>query len=121
MATPTRGPAPSGTQSDGLARVAAHLHDVIDQAVDVAQLVVDVVKEIVSIVLAGLTLASVPIYGQVQLVDKVRDAVRLANDARKVLTVFWNFLLVVKDSFVLAADCFTAEALPPAPVSLVGA
>jgi len=26
----------------------------------------------------------------------------------------------VKDSFVLAADCFTAEALPPAPVSLVG-
>ena len=71
--------------------------------------------------LAGLTLASVPIYGQVQLVDKVRDAVRLANDARKVLTLFWNFLLVVTDSFVLAADCFTAEALPPAPVSLVGA
>lgn len=108
-------------QGDGLARVAGHLHDVIDQAVDVAQLVVDVVKEIVSIVLAGLTLASVPIYGQVQLVDKVRDAVRLANDARKVLTVFWNFLLVVKDSFVLAADTFSAEALPPAPVSLVGA
>ena len=109
-----------GEQRDGLARLAAHLHDVIDQAVDVAQLVVDVVKEIISIVLAGLTLASVPIYGQVQLVDKVRDAVRLANDARKVLTVFWNFLLVVKDSFVLAADCFTAQALPPAPVSLVG-
>ena len=105
-----------GSQRDGLARVAAHLRDVIDQAVDVAQLVVDVVKEIISIVLAGLTLASIPIYGQVQLVDKVRDAVRLANDARKVLTVFWNFLLVVKDSFVLAADCFTAEALPPAPV-----
>ena len=93
----------------------------IEQAVDVAQLVVDVVKEIISIVLAGLTLASVPIYGQVQLVDKVRDAVRLANDARKVLTVFWNFLLVVKDSFVLAADCFTAEALAPAPGRLVGA
>jgi uncharacterized protein YukE len=109
-----------GEQSDGLTRVAAHLRDVVEQAVDVAQLVVDVVKEIISIVLAGLTLASVPIYGQVQLVDKVRDAVRLANDARKVLTVFWNFLLVVKDSFVLAADCFTAEALPQAP-SLVGA
>ena len=105
-------------QRDGLARVAAHLRDVIEQAVDVAQLVVDVVKEIISIVLAGLTLASVPIYGQVQLVDKVRDAVRLANDARKVLTVFWNFLLVVKDSFVLAADCFGAESLPPDPVSL---
>jgi uncharacterized protein YukE len=108
-------------QSDGLTRLAAHLRDVIEQAIDVAQLVVDVVKEIISIVLAGLTLASVPIFGQVQLVDKVRDAVRLANDARKVLTVFWNFLLVVKDSFVLAVDCFTAEALPPAPVSLVGA
>jgi hypothetical protein len=27
---------------------------------------------------------------------------------------------VVKDSFALAADCFSAEALPPAPVPLVG-
>jgi uncharacterized protein YukE len=107
-------------QRDGLARLATHLRDLVEQAVDVAQLVVDAVKEVVSIVLAGLTLASVPIYGQVQLVDKVRDAVRLANDARKVLTVFWNFLLVMKDSFVLAVDCFSAEALPPAPVPLAG-
>jgi len=107
-----------GEQGDRLAVVAAHLRDVVDQAVDVAQLVVDVVKEIISIVVAGLTLASVPIFGQVQLVDKVRDAVRLANDARKVLLVFWNFLLVMKDSFVLAADCFSPVALPSAPGAL---
>ena len=103
------------SQSVAMTLVAEHLRDVVDQAVDVAQLVVDAVKEICTLVAAGWTMASIPIYGQVQLVDKVRDAIRLANDARKVLAVFWNFLLVVKDAFVVAADCFTAQALPPAP------
>ena len=103
------------SQSVAMTLVAEHLRDVVDQAVDVAQLVVDAVKEICTLVAAGWTMASIPIYGQVQLVDKVRDAIRLANDARKVLAVFWNFLLVVKDAFVVAADCFTTQALPPAP------
>ena len=40
-------------QGDTMARVAAHLRDAVEQAVDVAQLVVDTVKEMLAIVLAG--------------------------------------------------------------------
>ena len=106
-----------GSQSGAMSMVAVHLRDVVDQAVQVAQFVVDAVKEICTLVWAGWTLASIPIYGQVQLVDKVRDAVRLALEARKVLAVFWSFLVMVTDAFVVAADCFTTEALPPAPAT----
>jgi len=102
-------------QSDTLAGVAAHLRDAIEQAVDVAQLVTDMIKEIVSIVVAGWGYASIPIFGQAQLVERFSDVLRLAWDAKKVLAVFWYFLLVIKDGFVLAADCLAAESLPAPP------
>jgi uncharacterized protein YukE len=103
------------SQSDTLALVAEHLRDVIVQAVDVAQVVTDTVKEIVAIVAAGWGLASIPIFGQAQLVERFRDVLRLAWDAKKVLAVFWYFLVVIKDCLVAAADCLTAESLPAAP------
>ena len=101
--------------SDTLAGVAAHLRDAIEQAVDVAQLVTDVVKEIMAIVFAGWGYACIPIVGQAQLVERLSDVLRLVWDAKKVLTVFWYFLLVIKDCFVTAVDCLSAESLPPAP------
>ncbi len=82
-----------------MARVAEHLRDAVDQAVDVAQLVVDPVKEIVVIAGLAVTYASIPIFGQIQLANKLRDVLRLAWDARKVLAVFWNFLVFIRDGF----------------------
>ena len=97
-----------GTQSEALAAVAAHLRDAVAQAVDVAQIVVDVIREV--IVIAGLAVSSacIPIFGPIQLANKLKDALRLVWDARKVLAVFWTFLVCIKDAFTLAADALTA-------------
>jgi hypothetical protein len=102
-------------QSDTMARVAAHLRDAVEQAVDVAQLVVDVVKEMVAVVLAGWSHAYIPIFGQVEVARRLRDVLRLLWDAKKVVAVFWYFLLCLKDFFVSAADLLTGESLPDAP------
>jgi hypothetical protein len=102
-------------QSDTLARVAQYLRDAVEQAVDVAQLITDTVKEIMAVVVAGATFAHIPIFGQAQAVKRLSDVVKLVTDAKKVLAVFWCFLLVIKDCFVAAADTLTAEPLPPAP------
>lgn len=103
-------------QGKAMAQIGSYLRDMIQQSVDVAQVIVDAVKEICSIISAGWSMASIPIYGQIKLVDKVKDAIKLVNDARKVISVFWNFLVMVKDYIVLAADTFSSDSLPAAPV-----
>ena len=49
------------------------------------------------------------------LVDKVRGAIKLAKDARKVITVFWNLLVMIKDFFTYSVDYFRSDSLPAAP------
>ena len=73
------------------------------------------VMEMVAIAAAGFSYAVIPIFGQVELVRRFGDVVRLLFDAKKVVAVFWNFLVLIKDSFVAAADLLTGEPLPPAP------
>jgi len=102
-------------QGDTLAQVAEHLRDAIGQALDVAQLVVDTIKEVIAIVVAGWGYAAIPIFGQVQAVERARDVLRLVWDAKKVLNVFWGFLLAIKDCFAMAVDCLTATPLPAPP------
>jgi hypothetical protein len=63
--------------------------------------------------------AFIPIYGQIKLVDKVRDLVKLVNDAHKVITMFWSALVLIKDGIVMVAHSFDVDALPPAPVDAV--
>ena len=104
-----------GGQSAAMAQVADHLRDMVTQAVDVAQIVVDLVREICSIISAGWSMASIPIYGEIRLVEKVKDAIKLANDARKVISVFASFLVMVRDYLGYAVHCFTSESLPPPP------
>jgi uncharacterized protein YukE len=104
-----------GEQSGAMSQVASYLRDMITQAVDVAQVIVDTVREICSIISAGWSMASIPIYGEIKLVDKVKDAIKLVNDARKLISVFWNFLEMVKDYIAYAVDCFSSHSLPPAP------
>ena len=96
-------------------QVSGYLHDMVGQAVDMAQVVVDIVKEILSIISAGWSMAAIPIYGEIKLVDKVKDAIKLVNDARKVITVFWNALKMVIDGIKMTIHAFQAESLPAAP------
>ncbi|GAA3677459.1 hypothetical protein GCM10022237_41130 [Nocardioides ginsengisoli] len=102
-------------QASSLDQIGSYLHDMVQQAVEMAQVVVDIVKEIISIISAGWSMASIPIYGQIKLVDKVKDAIKLVNDARKVITVFWNALKLVVDGIKLTVTVFTSESLPAAP------
>jgi uncharacterized protein YukE len=102
-------------QASAMDRVSGYLHDMVGQAVDMAQVVVDIVKEILSIISAGWSMAAIPIYGEIKLVDKVKDAIKLVNDARKVITVFWNALKMVIDGIKMTIHAFQAESLPAAP------
>jgi len=103
-----------GLKSDALDQVAQHLRDAVTQAVDVAQLVADVIQQLIAAVAAGYGFAAIPIFGQVQLVNKGKDLLRLVLDARKVILVFWTFLVALRDCFVLLADGFSAASLPDA-------
>ena len=77
-----------------------------------AQLVADLIRQ--AIVIAGLAVSSrrIPIFGPVQLANKLKDALKLLWEARKVLAVFWTFLVCIKDAFTPAADTFD-RGLPP--------
>jgi uncharacterized protein YukE len=103
------------SQGSGMKDLAGHVRDMVEQALDMAQLVVDTIKFFISTVAAGWSCAYIPIYGQIKLVDKLKDAWHLINDARKVISVFWSFLMVLKDVFSSAVDVFTAQDLPSAP------
>jgi len=65
-------------------RWARTCRDIVRQAVDMAEVVVDLIKA--TIVSAAWSNAYIPIYGQLELVRKVRDTIKLVNDARSVIT-----------------------------------
>lgn len=102
-------------QSGKMRKLAEHLHDCVDQAVKMAQCVVDIIKTVISIVMAGLSNAAIPLYGQWKLIKTVKEAITMINNARKVIMAFWNVLTMVKSLIQLCAAAFSAEALPPAP------
>jgi hypothetical protein len=102
-------------QSRAMNHVAGHLRDAVTLAVDVAQVIVDFVKEMAYIVMAGWTFASIPIYGQVRAVQGIKDVLRLLWDAKKVLAVFWQALVTLKSCFLGALHDVTGESVPPAP------
>lgn len=105
-------------QSTAMRQVAAHLRDAIQQAVNMAQVVVDIIKTVISLVSAALSNAAIPAYGQWKLIKTVKEAITMINSARKVIMVFWNALNMVKALFVAAVSTFSAESLPPAPAAV---
>lgn len=105
-------------QSGACAQVAAHVRDMVQQAVQVAQVIVDIIKTIISIVSAALSSAYIPGWGQWKAIKTVKEAITLVNNARKVLTVFWNTITMIKDYIILAVGHFTAADLPTAPAGL---
>ncbi|MGH3928932.1 MAG: hypothetical protein ACRDTF_03030 [Pseudonocardiaceae bacterium] len=102
-------------QSSKMRQMAGYLDDAVDQAIKMAQVVVDIIKEVISIVSAALSNAAIPFYGQWKLIKTVKEAITMINSARKVIMVFWNFLNLVKSFIQLCISTFTATALPPAP------
>ncbi|MGX7825682.1 hypothetical protein ACTG9Q_11375 [Actinokineospora sp. 24-640] len=91
------------------------MKDMVDQAVKMAQVVVDIIKTVIDLLSAALTNAAIPFYGQWKLIDSVWDGVKMVNSARKVITVFWDVIKLVIDMVKLCVATFTAESLPPAP------
>jgi hypothetical protein len=108
-------------QSSAMRQVAAHLRDAVDQAVKMAQVVVDIIKTVISLVSAALSNAAIPAYGQWKLIKTVKEAITMINSARKVIMVFWNALNMVKALIIAAISTFSAESLPSAPSAQVPA
>lgn len=105
-------------QSLGMKVMAGHVRDMVGEALDMAQMVVDTIKFVVSTLAAGWSCAYIPIYGAIKIVEKVKDTWHLINNARKVISVFWSFLNVMKDAIMGAIDVFSATSLPDAPMVL---
>lgn len=80
-----------------------------------AQVVVDIIKTVISLVSAALSSAYIPGYGQWKAISTVKEAWTLVNNARKVITTFWNALVMIKDCIVMAVMAFNVESLPAAP------
>jgi uncharacterized protein YukE len=110
-----------GEQSGAMRQVAAHLQDAVDQAVKTAQVVVEIIKTVISLVMAGLSGAAIPAYGQWKLIKTVKEAIVMINNARKVIMVFWNTLNMIRAAIVMVIGVFSVEALPPAPSAEVPA
>ncbi|HXH79794.1 hypothetical protein [Nocardioides sp.] len=105
------------TQSASCSAMAGHLRDMIDQAVQMAQVVVDIIKTVISLVTAALSSAYIPGWGQWKAIKTVKEAIPLINNARKVITVFWNAITMVKDGIIMIINAFSIDALPPAPTA----
>lgn len=106
-----------GAQSDACSTMASHLRDMVDQAVQMAQVVVDIIKTVVSLVSAALSSAYIPGWGQWKAIKTVRQGIKMVNDVGKVITVFWNAITMVKDGIIMIANHFSITALPPAPAA----
>jgi uncharacterized protein YukE len=106
-----------GDQSQGMRSMSGHLRDMVVQAVDMAQVVVDIIKTVISIVSAALSSAYIPGWGQWKAIKTVKEAITLVNNARKVISAFWNALTMIKDYIVSLVHSFSITDLPPAPTA----
>lgn len=101
-------------QAGGMEQVGGHLRDMVAQAVDLAQVVVDIFKFIIAIATAAWAKAYIPIYGQVELIETVRDLIRMVKRAIKAIGVFTSALVVIKDALLMAVHSLDVQRLPAA-------
>lgn len=102
-------------QATAMRKMGEHLWDMIGQAVQMAQVVIDIIKTIVSLITAALSNAAIPFYGQWKLIKTVWEGVKMAYSAWKVVKVFLNALHMLISVIEMAVNAFTADSLPPAP------
>jgi hypothetical protein len=104
-----------GDQASGMRKMSEHLLDSTKQALQMAQVVVDIVKTVVDLASAALSNAAIPGYGQWKLIKSAKEAVQMIWKAIKVIKVFWDALKMIIDSIKMIANQITLESLPPAP------
>lgn len=104
-----------GTQAGAMRRMGQHLWDMIDHAVKMAQVVVDIIRTLVSLVSAALSNAAIPFYGQWKLIKTVKEGITMVWQAIKVVQVFLNALTMLINTIQLCVDYFSISKLPPAP------
>jgi hypothetical protein len=102
-------------QAGAMRKMGEHLWDMIGQAVQMAQVVVDIIRTVVSLVSAGLSNAAIPFYGQWKLIKTVKEAITMIWSAIKVIRVFLNALTLLIDTIKMCVNAFTAAKLPAAP------
>lgn len=103
-------------QAGAMRKMGQHLWDMIDHAVKMAQVVVDIIRTLVSLVSAALSNAAIPFYGQWKLIKTVKEGITMVWQAIKVVQVFLNALTMLIDLIQLCVDYFSISKLPPAPV-----
>jgi hypothetical protein len=104
-------------QAGAMRTMGDHLWDMVGQAVQMAQVVVDIIRTVISFLSAALSNASIPFYGQWKLIQSVKEAITMINSARKVINAFWQMLNLLIDTIQMCVNAFTATKLPPAPAA----
>ena len=102
-------------QAGAMRKMGEHLWDMIGQAVQMAQVVVDIIRTVISVVMAGLANASIPFYGQWKLISSIKEAITMVWSAIKVVRVFLNMLILIIDTIKMCIGAFSVAKLPPAP------
>lgn len=105
-------------QSTAMRAMGDHLNDIIGMAVDMAQVVVDIIKTLVSLVSAALANAAIPFYGQWKLIETVREGITMVWNAIRVVNVFINAVTLLINTIKMCVDYFGVDRLPPAPAAV---
>ncbi|WP_405160187.1 WXG100 family type VII secretion target [Nocardia sp. NBC_01499] len=104
-----------GNQKAAMQQMANNLSDAVDEAVKLAQVVVDIVMTVVSLATAALANAAIPLFGQIKLIKSAKEAITMINSARKVIVVFWQLLNTIKVFIIATVATFSRTSLPVAP------
>ncbi|WP_278261104.1 hypothetical protein [Nocardia sp. AG03] len=104
-------------QATAMRRMGDHVIDAIDEAVKMAQVIVDVVKTVISLIGVASISAAVPVVGQVRLARSIWDGITMLNNARKVMTLFFDFLRTIKDFILYSGAVFSRDSLPASPTA----
>lgn len=102
-------------QAEAMRKMGEHLWDMIDHAVKMAQVVVDIIKTLISLISAALSNAAIPFYGQWKLIKTVKEGITMVWQAIKVINVFINALTLVINTIKMCVDYFSVSKLPSAP------
>lgn len=105
-------------QTGAMRKMGEHLSGAIDEAVKMAQVVVDLIKTVVHLVSAALSNAAIPFYGQWKLIKTVKEAITMVWSAYKAVRVFWSFLKMIVSMIEAVVASFSRASLPAAPAAV---
>lgn len=102
-------------QGTDFGQVGAHLADIAGDAVEVAQLVIDLIKFAVDLIAAAWASQWIPIYGQAKFAVKAWDAYHKVKEAWDKLQMFLDVLGLVVGYLKVLDDKLNPINLPAAP------